>query len=140
MQGQKPLVEPVRARESYLNHNFVVHFHPLTAYTINGTIYCTTNSTKLCTIGGENMLAVNYSTIRNNLKGFCDKVTDDYETVIITRKDEKNVVLISLEQYNAMQKAIRNSQYLDMIDKAMGELEAGGFVTKTFEELADEEQ
>lgn len=86
------------------------------------------------------MLAVNYSTIRNNLKDFCDKVTDDYETVIVTRKDEKNVVIISLEQYNAMQKAIRNSQYLDMIDKSMGELEAGGFVTKTFEELADEEQ
>ena len=37
------------------------------------------------------MLAVNYSTIRNNLKDYCDKVTDSQETVIVTRKDEKNV-------------------------------------------------
>lgn len=43
------------------------------------------------------MLAVNYSTIRNNLKNYCDKATDDYETVIVTRKDEKNVVIMSLE-------------------------------------------
>ncbi|MDD6208196.1 MAG: type II toxin-antitoxin system Phd/YefM family antitoxin, partial [Clostridiales bacterium] len=46
------------------------------------------------------MLAVNYSTIRNNLKDYCDKATDLHETVIVTRKDEKNVVIISLEKYN----------------------------------------
>ena len=51
------------------------------------------------------MLAVNYSTIRNNLKSYCDKATDENETVIVTRKDEKNVVIISLEQYNSMMKA-----------------------------------
>lgn len=48
------------------------------------------------------MLAVNYSTLRNNLKMYCDKVTNDFETVIVTRKDEKNVVIISLEDYNAL--------------------------------------
>ena len=51
------------------------------------------------------MLAVNYSTIRENLKSYCDKVTDEQETVIVTRKGEKNVVLISLEEWNALQKA-----------------------------------
>jgi len=51
------------------------------------------------------MLAVNYSTIRNKLKDYCDKATDEGETVIVTRKNEKNVVLMSLEQYNQMQKA-----------------------------------
>ena len=54
------------------------------------------------------MLAVNYSTIRENLKSYCDKVTDSNETVIVTRKDEKNVVIISLEEWNALQKAARN--------------------------------
>lgn len=44
------------------------------------------------------MLAVNYSTIRNNLKDYCDKVTDFSETVIVTRKGEKNVVMMSLEK------------------------------------------
>lgn len=51
------------------------------------------------------MLAVNYSTIRNNLKTYCDEATDNNETVIVTRKDEKNVVIISLEKYNQMMRA-----------------------------------
>ena len=46
------------------------------------------------------MLAVNYSTLRNNLKAYCDKATDESETVIVTRKNEKNVVIMSLEKYN----------------------------------------
>ena len=46
------------------------------------------------------MIATNYSNVRNNLKKYCDKATDDYETVIITRKNDKNVVLMSEEEYN----------------------------------------
>ncbi len=69
------------------------------------------------------MLAVNYSTIRNNLKSYCDKATDENETVIVTRKDEKNVVIISLEQYNSMMKAARNAEYLAKIDRSMQQLE-----------------
>lgn len=71
------------------------------------------------------MLAVNYTTIRNNLKDYCDKVTDGYETVIVTRKDEKNVVIISLEEYNALTKAARNNAYLDKIDRSMDQLAKG---------------
>ncbi|MDE5771510.1 MAG: type II toxin-antitoxin system Phd/YefM family antitoxin [Ruminococcus sp.] len=55
------------------------------------------------------MLAVNYSTIRSKLKEYCDRATDEMETVIITRKNEKNVVLMSLEQYNQMMKALKNT-------------------------------
>ena len=51
------------------------------------------------------MLAVNYSTIRNNLKDYCDQATDNHETVIVTRKGEKNVVIMSLEKYNQLEKA-----------------------------------
>lgn len=71
------------------------------------------------------MLAVNYSTIRNNLKDYCDKVTDKHETVIVTRKDEKNVVIISLEKYNQLEKAARNAEYLVMIDRGITQLESG---------------
>lgn len=71
------------------------------------------------------MLAVNYSTIRNNLKDYCDKATDSQETVIITRKNEKNVVILSLERYNQLEKAARNAEYLAMIDRSMAQLEAG---------------
>lgn len=48
------------------------------------------------------MLAVNYTEMRGNFKEYCDKVTDDFETVIVTRKDNKNVVMISQDEYNNM--------------------------------------
>ena len=71
------------------------------------------------------MLAVNYSTIRNKLKDYCDQATDNHETVIVTRKGEKNVVLMSLEQYNAIMKATRNAEYLAKIDMSIEQLENG---------------
>lgn len=71
------------------------------------------------------MLAVNYSTIRNNLKAYCDEATDNNETVIVTRKDEKNVVLLSLEKYNQITKAAQNAEYLAMIDRGIAQLSAG---------------
>ena len=46
------------------------------------------------------MIAINFSTARSRLKDFCDRVTDNAETVIVTRKAEKNVVIISEERYN----------------------------------------
>ena len=85
------------------------------------------------------MLAVNYSTIRKNLKDYCDRVTDECETVIVTRKDEKNVVIISLDEWNALQKAARNAEYLDMIDRSMEQAKQGKVVVKTIEELEEME-
>ena len=46
------------------------------------------------------MLAVNYTNLRENMKSYMDRVTDDYETLIVTRKDNKNVVMLSEEAYN----------------------------------------
>ncbi len=68
------------------------------------------------------MLAVNYSTIRNNLKAYCDEVTDNNETVIVTRKNKKNVVMLSLDQYNQIMKAAKNSEYPAMIDRGIDHL------------------
>lgn len=71
------------------------------------------------------MLVVNYSTIRKNFKTYCDEASDNGETVIITRKNEKNIVIISLDQYNQIMKAARNAEYLSMIDRATEQLAAG---------------
>lgn len=46
------------------------------------------------------MLAVNYTNLRDNMKAYMDKVTDDYETMIVTRKDNRNIVMLSEESYN----------------------------------------
>jgi antitoxin YefM len=71
------------------------------------------------------MLAVNYSTIRDNLKTYCDQATDHDETVIVTRKAEKNIVIISLEKYNQIMKSAQNAEYLAMIDRSMEQLSSG---------------
>lgn len=71
------------------------------------------------------MLAVNYSTLRSKFKTYCDEATDNNETVIVTRKNEKNVVLMSLEQYNQIMKMVNNVEYLTMLDRAMEQLSSG---------------
>lgn len=81
------------------------------------------------------MLAVNYTTIRNNLKNYCDKATDEHETVIVTRKDEKNIVIMSLENYNEMVKAVKNADYIDRLNRSMEQKLQGKVVTKSIEEL-----
>jgi len=48
------------------------------------------------------MTAVNYSKFQQNVKEYCDKVINDVETVIITRDDDENVVLLSESEYNNM--------------------------------------
>lgn len=44
----------------------------------------------------------NYSDLRNNLKGYIDSVIDDSETVVVNRGNGHGVVLISLDEYNAL--------------------------------------
>lgn len=63
--------------------------------------------------------------MRNKLKDYCDAATDNNETVIVTRKDEKNVVLLSLDHYNTIMKAARNAEYLAKIDRSIDQLLRG---------------
>lgn len=85
------------------------------------------------------MLAVNYSTIINHLNDYCDKVTDDSETVIVTRQNEKNVVMMSLEQYNSIMRTARNAEYLAKIDQGIAQLEAGKGQVHDLIEVEDDE-
>ena len=71
------------------------------------------------------MLAANYTSVRNNLKSYCDMASDQDETIIVTRKDNKNIVMISLDRYNEMEKQIRNTIYLEKIDRAFDQLYSG---------------
>lgn len=46
------------------------------------------------------MIAVNYTGLRENMKTYMDKVCDDYEVLAVTRKENRNVVMMSEEYYN----------------------------------------
>lgn len=86
------------------------------------------------------MIAINFTTARSRFKDFCDKVTDEAETVIVTRKAEKNVVIISAERYNELEKAERNAIFLGKIERGLSQVRAGHGIVKTIEELEDMEE
>jgi antitoxin YefM len=48
------------------------------------------------------MDVVNYTEFRRNLAKNLDRVNDDAEIVIVSRSKGKNVVVMDLDQYNAM--------------------------------------
>lgn len=48
------------------------------------------------------MRVVNYTDLRVNLKKWMDIVINDVEELIIKRKDNKDLVLIPLEEYNSL--------------------------------------
>lgn len=81
------------------------------------------------------MIAVNYSTFRNDLKNYCDKATDLGETIIVTRKEEKNVVILSLEQYNDLIRQKNNAAYMGMLQKSMAELTEGNIHLLPLDEI-----
>ncbi|MCB6288573.1 type II toxin-antitoxin system Phd/YefM family antitoxin [[Clostridium] scindens] len=88
------------------------------------------------------MLAVNYTTLRENMKTYMDKVTDDYETMIVTRKDNKNVVMISEESYNNLMENIHvmgNKANYDWLMESKAQLENGNITAHNLVEVdADE--
>ena len=74
------------------------------------------------------MIATNYSNIRNNFKKYCDKATRDYETIIVTRKNDENVVLMSEEEYNNLMENLyimSNKDYYNELLKRNDEVEKG---------------
>lgn len=88
------------------------------------------------------MLAVNYSNLRNNMKSYMDKVTDDYETMIVTRKNTKNVVMISEETYNNMLENMHllgNQANYNWLMESKRQLEEGNVSTHELIEVSDNE-
>lgn len=74
------------------------------------------------------MLAVNYSTVRENFKTYCDKANNDFETIVITRKQGGNVIMLSEAEYNNIMENLfvrSNKEAYDRLIKSMGQLKSG---------------
>ena len=52
------------------------------------------------------MRVLNYSDFRSNLAQSLKAVNDDHEIVIVSRTKGKNVVVMDLEEYNAIQETL----------------------------------
>ena len=80
--------------------------------------------------------------LEKHMKMYMDKVTDDYETVIVTRKDNKNVVMLSEESYNNLMENIHvmgNKDNYDWLMESKSQLEKGNVsLHKLIEEEVDE--
>ncbi len=88
------------------------------------------------------MLAVNYTNLRDNMKTYMDKVTDDYETMIVTRKENKNVVMMSEESYNNLMENVYvmgNKANYDWLMESKAQLEKGNFSTHNLAEVGADE-
>jgi len=48
------------------------------------------------------MLTTTISDFRNNIKRYLDRVTENFETLIINRGKDQGVVIMSLEEYNSL--------------------------------------
>ena len=48
------------------------------------------------------MDAVSYSDLRQNLKSYLDKIYHDHDPMIVTRKNNENLVILSIDEYNSL--------------------------------------
>ena len=72
--------------------------------------------------------------IRDNIKKFFD-LAHSGEPVIVPRKQNKNVVIISESEYWEFEKYRRNKEYMAMLERSMKQAEKGDTVKTSFEEL-----
>lgn len=87
------------------------------------------------------MIAVNYTQFRNQMKKHMDLVTDDYEPIVVTRKENKNVVIISEDAYNNMLEnmhVLGNKVNYDWLMKSKEQLENGHAKSHKLIEADDE--
>lgn len=52
------------------------------------------------------MIAISSSDLLNEFTIYADKVVDEKETLIVQRSSGKNIVVMSMEQFNELQKEI----------------------------------
>lgn len=74
------------------------------------------------------MQIVNYTEFRNNLAENLNMVNEDSETLIVSRSKGKNVVVISLEEYNAIQETLHlmsSDANQARLDAAIEEMRSG---------------
>jgi antitoxin YefM len=78
------------------------------------------------------METVNYTDFRSNLKHWFDKVVDDVSDIIIKRKNGKDLVLISLDEYNSLKETtyLLTGKNRNILLNSIQELESGKGVQK----------
>ena len=74
-----------------------------------------------------NMENINYTEFRSNLKYWFDKAVDDVVDIVIKRKNGKDLVLVSLDEYNSLKETsyLLTGKNRDILLHSIKELESG---------------
>jgi antitoxin YefM len=93
--------------------------NPLDKFTYICTIICT---------GGAKMEAITYTAARQNLAKTMEKVCRDRAPMIVTRKSSNSVVIMSLEDYEALEETaylLRSPKNTRRLIESIAQLENG---------------
>lgn len=83
------------------------------------------------------MDAITYTTARANLANTMDRVCNDHEALIITRNGEQSVVMLSLEDYKALEETaylLRTPANAKRLLSSIAQLNAGKGVERKLAE------
>lgn len=79
------------------------------------------------------MLTTTISDFRKDIKRYLDRVTENFETLIINRGRDNGVVVISLDEYNSLtatQHELSSKTNEDRLDSAIEKLKKGSSFSK----------
>jgi len=83
------------------------------------------------------MDAISYSTARANLASTMNRVCEDHEPLIITRNGQQSVVMLSLEDFTALEETsylLRSPANAKRLMTAVEQLTAGGGIERKLAE------
>ncbi len=74
------------------------------------------------------MRVISFTEVRHRLKAVLDTVINDADTLVITRQDGEDVVVMSLDYYNSLMETvhlIRSSANATHLNRSIAQYEAG---------------
>ena len=83
------------------------------------------------------MKALSYTALRKTLAKTMEKVCEDHEAIIITRKNEGAVVMLSLDDYEALEETaylLRSPKNVKRLIESISQLEEGKGLEKALQE------
>lgn len=87
------------------------------------------------------MKTTNFTELRNNLKKYLDSVVESNTPLIVTRPKSKSVVVISLDDYNALVETeyiLSNKKVMEDLQKAEEDIREGQILSQKEGESIDQ--
>ncbi|MBB5390866.1 MULTISPECIES: type II toxin-antitoxin system Phd/YefM family antitoxin [unclassified Herbaspirillum] len=83
------------------------------------------------------MRTVHFTDARSNLKSVIDRVVEDADVTLITRRDAPNAVVMSQEYYDSLMETVhllRSPANVAHLERSIGQLREGSAVERTIDE------